>query len=374
MEIANGKIRLRRLKFARENFILRITDIMRSPIYTKTPWQENYSEIIDVRSENEFAADHILEAINLPVLNNEERAKVGTIYKQVSPFEARKMGAALVSKNISQHLNIHFANKDKNYAPLIYCWRGGQRSNSLALVLAQIGWQVTVLEGGYQTYRAYVRQQLATLPLQFHYKILCGLTGTGKTHLLHQLSQQGEQILDLEKLANHRGSLLGQQWKENLVLQPSQKKFESLLLRELQQFETSKIVWVESESNKIGEIYLPLIFWEQMKQASCVEIQLPIAIRIKWLLQEYPHLVSNPELLKNKLKFLKNRYGRQKVEQWFNLIARQKFRDLIYDLLVNHYDPAYQRSLEKTFRPIEKVVAIPDLSLESIECFIEQCL
>lgn len=323
-------------------------------IQTHIPWQENYSEIIDVRSENEFVEDSIPGAINLPVLNNEERAKVGTIYKQISPFEARKIGAALVSKNISHHLNNHFANKDKNYAPLIYCWRGGQRSNSLALVLAQIGWRVAVLEGGYQTYRAYVRQQLATLPLQFNYKILRGLTGTGKTHILHQLSQRGEQILDLEKLANHRGSLLGQEWKKNLVSQPSQKKFESLLLKELQQFESHKIVWVESESNKIGEIYLPLTLWEQMKQASCVEIQLPITARIEWLLQEYPHLVNNPEILKGKLKLLKNRYGRKKIEQWFNLIDEEKLRDLIQDLLENHYDPSYQRSLNKTFGQIEK--------------------
>ena len=132
--------------------------------YTKEPHKETYSEIIDVRSSSEFAEDRIPGAINLPVLNDAERAEVGTIYKQFSPFQARKIGAAIVSKNISKHLNEHFANKEKSYQPLIYCWRGGQRSASLATVLSQIGWRVTLLEGGYKTYRSYVRQELDSLP------------------------------------------------------------------------------------------------------------------------------------------------------------------------------------------------------------------
>jgi tRNA 2-selenouridine synthase len=340
--------------------------------YTKSPWKENYSEIIDVRSENEFAEDRIPGAINLPILNNEERAKVGTIYKQVSPFEARKIGAALVAKNISDYLIHHFANKDKNYSPLIYCWRGGQRSNSLAIVLTQIGWRVTVLEGGYTTYRAYVRQQLDTLPLQFNYKILCGLTGTGKTHILHQLALRGEQILDLEKLANHRGSLLGQEWKETPIPQPSQKQFESLLLKELQQLDPNQTVWLESESNKIGELHLPPLLWEQMKQASCIEIQLPIAARVEWLLQEYPHLANNPDILKNKLLKLKSRYGREKIKQWYRLIDERKLEILVEDLLKSHYDLAYERSLEKTYKKIEKIISLPNLSTQSIEIPVAQ--
>jgi tRNA 2-selenouridine synthase len=341
--------------------------MVKLPTHTSYPFSETYSEIIDVRSENEFAEDRISEAINLPVLNNEERAKVGTIYKQVSPFEARKLGAALIAKNISSHLTHHFANKDKKYSPLVYCWRGGQRSNSLAMVLAQIGWQVTVLEGGYKTYRAYIRQQLETLPLQFNYKILCGLTGSGKTYILHQLARRGEQILDLEKLANHRGSLLGQEWKENPISQPSQKQFESLLFEQLQKLNSSQIVWVESESNKIGKIYLPPSLWEKMKQASCIEIQLPLAARIEWLLQEYPHLTHHSEIVKNKLFMLKSRYGREKIAQWYRLIDEEKGNILVEDLLKSHYDPTYRRSLEKTYQKIEKVLLIPDLSAQSLE-------
>ncbi|YAI81734.1 MAG: tRNA 2-selenouridine(34) synthase MnmH [cyanobacterium endosymbiont of Rhopalodia sterrenbergii] len=167
--------------------------------------KNNCSEIIDVRSENEFMEDHVPGAINLPVLNNQEREKIGTSYKHISPFQARKVGASLVAKNIGYHLDKYFIKKDKNYVPLIYCWRGSQRSNSLAIILSQIGWQVKVLEGGYKTYRQHVRQELEVLPLKFNYNILCGLTGTGKTKLLRQLYKQGYKVLDLENIANHRG-------------------------------------------------------------------------------------------------------------------------------------------------------------------------
>jgi tRNA 2-selenouridine synthase len=228
------------------------------PTYTKQPWAETYSEIIDVRSPSEYEEDHIPGAINLPVLDDTERAQVGTIYKQDSPFTARKIGAALVSKNISQHLSQHFAAKGKDYHPLIYCWRGGQRSNSMALVLTQIGWRVTLVEGGYKTYRTYVRNQLEQLPEKFTYRILCGLTGSGKTYILRKMHLSGFQVLDLEALGNHRGSLLGEEWDNRPSPQPSQKYFESLLLQKLQSFNPSETVWVESESNKIGQVYLPI--------------------------------------------------------------------------------------------------------------------
>ncbi|KJH72449.1 tRNA 2-selenouridine(34) synthase MnmH [Aliterella atlantica] len=336
-----------------------------SPSYTQQPWTETYSEIIDVRSQCEFAEDCIPGAINLPVLNDAERALVGTIYKQ-SPFTARKKGAALVAKNISQHLSDRFESKDKNYRPLVYCWRGGQRSNSMALVLAQIGWQVTVLEGGYKTYRAYVRQQLEELPAQFTYKLLCGLTGSGKTHILRQLSRQNHQVLDLEALANHRGSLLGEEWAGKPTAQPSQKLFESLLLQQLQSFEPSQPVWVESESNKIGQLHLPPSLWQQMKQATCIELQLPIAARVQFLLQEYPHLVDNPDILKAKLQLLKSRYGKEKIQQWEQLIDSQQWQQFVRDLLQHHYDPSYRQSIERDFKNTRQILSMVDLSPDSI--------
>ena len=338
-----------------------------SPTFTKQPWTETYSEIIDVRSPAEFAEDCIPGSINLPVLTNLERAEVGTIYKQ-SPFTARKRGAALVAKNLSQHLLDHFESKDKNYRPLVYCWRGGQRSNSMALVLSQVGWQVTVLEGGYKTYRAYVRQQLEQLPILFTYKILCGLTGTGKTHILQQLSKRpNQQVLDLEALANHRGSLLGEEWTNKPISQPTQKQFESILLHQLQSFDSSIPVWVESESNKIGQVHLPPSLWQKMKQASCIEIQLPLKARVQFLLANYPHLVDNPEILKAKLQLLKPRYGKNKINQWEQLINSGLWQEFVQDLLQCHYDPSYTQSIERDFAKVERTFSIEELSDRTTE-------
>ncbi|MEO8892941.1 MAG: tRNA 2-selenouridine(34) synthase MnmH [Coleofasciculaceae cyanobacterium] len=344
----------------------------RAPNHTEQPWKETYSEIIDVRSESEFAEDHIPCAINLPVLNDVERAKVGTLYKQVCPFDARKVGAALVAQNIAKHLNTHFAQKDKDYQPLLYCWRGGQRSNSMALVLNQIGWQVTILDGGYKTYRTHVRDRLQELPQHFNYQVLSGMTGSGKTHILQQLAQRGLQVLDLEALANHRGSLLGQEWDGKLSPQPSQKLFETLLLQALQAFDTNKPVWVEAESNKIGQVYLPSALWQQMKQAKCVEIQLPMAVRINWLLQEYPHLTTHPELLKSKLARLKSRHGSEKINQWYHLIDNGQWHDLVGDLLTNHYDPTYSRSTDQCYGHIEQKLQLSNLSNTNVEALLTQ--
>jgi tRNA 2-selenouridine synthase len=348
------------------------------PVYTKQPWIETYSEIIDVRSPSEFAEDHIPGAINLPVLNDAERAEVGTIYKQDSPFVARKIGAALVTKNISQHISQHFATKEKDYYPLVYCWRGGQRSNSMALVLSQIGWRVTLLEGGYKTYRAYVREQLQSLPEKFTYKVLCGFTGSGKTHILHQMRQRGAQVLDLEALANHRGSLLGEVWEDKLSPQPSQKYFESLLLQKLQSFHTDEVVWLESESVKVGKIHLPHILWEKIKQASCVEIQVPIAARVQFLLSEYPHLINHPDILKAKLHHLKFRYGKEKIRRWYQLIDTGQWESFVQDMLEFHYDPTYCKSIHRDFTHVERVVSILDLSTSTIDtllnCLLPDCL
>lgn len=342
--------------------------------YTQQPWTETYSEIIDVRSPSEFAEDHIPGAINLPVLNDAERAEVGTIYKQVCPFTARKIGAALVTRNIYQHLSQHFAAKDKDYRPLVYCGRGGQRSGSMALVLTQIGWHVTVLEGGYQTYRAYVRQELSHLPQKFTYQILCGLTGSGKTYLLDKMRQRGAQVLDLESLANHRGSLLGQEWQGKLSSQPSQKYFETLLVQQLQQFNPHQPVWVESESAKIGQVYLPQSLWEKMKQGSCLEIQLPVNARVQLILQEYPHLMTHTDILKWKLEKLKSRCGWEKLSQWYKLIDEGAWELFVQDILFSYYDPRYNQSIKRYFSQSERLVSISDLSDSSIENLLDSLL
>lgn len=359
---------------------------MSAPIhYTKTPWQENYSEIIDVRSPLEFTEDHLPGAINLPVLDDEQRSKVGTIYKQVSPFQAKKVGAAIISSNIARHLEQNFAHHDKDYSPLVYCWRGGQRSHSLATVLSEIGWQVTILAGGYKLYRSYVREQLEQLAPQLRYKILCGLTGTGKTQILSAMAHKGAQVLDLEGLAHHRGSLLGQEWEDeksladenraNFVLQPSQKRFESLLLQQLQKFNPAEVVWLESESNKIGTVHIPSALWQMMQAGKCVEIKVPQEARIDLLLQEYEHLSQHRDILKSKLALLKSRHGKKKIQTWFNYIDEGKLRALVADLLTHHYDPSYHRSLSKSYyQRLEKSVQIRDLTTESLEIALNSFL
>ncbi len=345
-----------------------------SPKYTQNAWEKVYSEIIDVRSPHEFSLDHIPGAINLPVLDNAERAEVGTIYKQVSAFQARKIGAALVAKNIAQHLTQHFITKDKNYYPLVYCWRGGQRSASMAAVLSQIGWQVTLLEGGYKTYRTHVRQELESLPQKFTYRVLSGFTGSAKTHILRQLSQRGVQVLDLEGLANHRGSLLGEEWKNTSLPQPSQKYFESLLLQQLQRFNPAQIVWIESESNKIGKVYLPINLWQQMKQSSCIEIQVPMAARVDFIIQEYPHLINHPDILQAKIARLKSRYGSQKINEWNQLIASGEFAKFVKDILQSHYDPAYLNSTRNNYIQVEQSLKMPDLSAKSVEHLVDMLM
>jgi len=216
-------------------------------------------EIIDVRAPCEYAQDHVPGSVNLPVLDNDERSEIGTKYA-ANHFDAKRRGAALVARNIAGHLETHFTDKPGGYRPLVYCWRGGGRSNSMALVLAQVGWRVDLLEGGYKAYRAAVRSSLQTLPGTFRFKMLAGLTGTGKTELLKELELRGAcQVLDLEGLANHRGSLLGavpetKGVTSSMDTQPSQKMFESYLVKALSALDPSKPVWLEAESSKIGQL------------------------------------------------------------------------------------------------------------------------
>ncbi|MEN9224099.1 MAG: tRNA 2-selenouridine(34) synthase MnmH [Thermostichus sp. HHBFW_bins_43] len=345
---------------------------MSPPIqFTAEPWLHTYSEIIDVRSPAEFVEDHWPGAVNLPVLEDAERAEVGILYKQVDPFTARKRGASLVAQNISRHLQTHFADKDRDYRPLIYCWRGGQRSGSLALVLSQVGWLVTVVEGGYKTYRAWVRRQLQSLPQQFTYRVLCGATGSGKTQLLHQLRQQGAQVLDLEGLAQHRGSLLGAEWQRP---QPSQKGFESQLLQAFLGWDPAQPVWVEAESAKVGQLHLPPALWQALTASDCVEVHLPLAERVAGLIARYPHWIEHPQELKRKLLPLKPRYGQARLQRWFELIDSKNWPLFVQELLEQHYDPTYRHGLQRDFSRIRTRIQLPDLSELSLKEAAEQLL
>ena len=307
---------------------------------------EHYADIIDARSEGEYAEDFIPGAANHPVLNNDERARVGTLNREASAFEAKRMGAALVSRNIANMLEQHFADKPRDWAPLIYCWRGGKRSRSLTLVLREIGFKAVQLDGGYKAYRARVAQELTELPKRFNYVTICGCTGTGKTALLLTLRDGGAQVIDLEGLANHKGSLLGE---HVATKQPTQKRFDSLLWSALRLLDPAQPVFVESESKKIGLVQMPESMREQMAAGECVWLDVPVAARVAHLRGEYEHFVADPALLMQKLAPLKALRGGEMLARWQRLATAGNIDGVVESLLVDHYDPLYTTAIKRNY-------------------------
>jgi len=305
-----------------------------------------FDAILDARSPAEFAEDHIPGAQSAPVLSNEERARVGTIYKQESPFAAKKIGAALVARNIADHVERSFKEKDKGWRPLVYCWRGGKRSGAFAHVLREIGWDAKTLEGGYKAYRRHVVEQLAALPGRFRFRVVHGVTGSGKSRLLASLRDAGAQVLDLEGLAAHRGSVLGNLPERP---QPSQKMFESLLLQALSSLEAAREVFVEGESKKIGQLQVPDALIARMRASECVLLDTAPEARVALLMDEYRHFFSDLPALHAQLDCLAGLHGRERVGEWKALAAEGRWPELVQRLLEEHYDPAYRRSAAHNF-------------------------
>jgi tRNA 2-selenouridine synthase len=301
-----------------------------------------FDEIIDVRTPSEFAEDHVPGAVNRAVLNDAERARVGTLYKQVSAFTGRKVGAALVSRNIAQHIETSFIDKPKAWRPLIYCWRGGKRSEAMVHILREIGWDADRLEGGYRGYRRAVIADLPQLARRHTLRVVCGLTGSGKSRLLQTLSGLGVQVLDLERLAAHRGSVLGSLPDEP---QPGQKMFESRIWWRLRSFETTAPVFVESESKRIGTLQVPDELMAAMWESECLRVDTSIATRVRLLLEEYPHFVADPAELGRQLDRLASLHGLVAIERWKALAQQSEWPALVRELLEHHYDPAYTRSI-----------------------------
>ena len=304
-----------------------------------------FDAIIDVRSEAEFALDHIPGAINCPVLDNEERIRVGTMYKQVNAFEAKKVGAALVSRNIARHIETLFVDKPREWKPLIYCWRGGNRSGSMALVLSKIGWPAYQLDGGYKAYRAAVSAALAAPP-QLDFRVICGTTGSGKSRLLEVMDSLGAQVLDLEQLAAHRGSVLGHLPG---APQPSQKMFETSIWDKLRHFDPRRPVFVESESKKVGNLRVPDALMTQMRAAPCISLTLSRPNRVRLLMEDYRHFTVDPALLNTQLDCLVQLHGRARIDAWHAMATGGQMPQLVDELLVDHYDPAYLRSIDRNF-------------------------
>ena len=320
-----------------------------------------FDEVIDVRSPAEFALDHVPNAVNCPVLDDAERAHVGTLYKQVSPFDARKIGAALVSKNIARHIDERFRGRDRGWRPLVYCWRGGQRSSAMAHVLRQVGWDAATLEGGYRAYRREVMTQLEETPQLFRFKVVCGATGSGKSRLLAALAAQGAQALDLERLARHRGSLLGELPGDP---QPSQKMFDSLVWSALKGLDPARPVFVEAESKKIGQLQVPSALLERMREGECLRLEVPAAERVRFLIEEYRHFLEEPAALKEKLQCLTSRHGHAVIDRWLAQTDSRAWGELVSDLLVTHYDPSYLRAATQNYLHYDEAQA---LSLERLD-------
>ncbi len=307
---------------------------------------DDFDTVIDARSPAEFADDHIPGAINCPVLDDAQRAEIGTMYCQVSPFAARRVGAAMAARNIARHIEQSFADKPKSWRPLIYCWRGGQRSGSMTTVLQAVGWSARQLQGGYKAYRKRVLTDLAELPQGLRFVVLHGPTGSGKTALLMAIAAAGGQTLDLEAIARHRGSVLGAMD----AAQPGQRSFESAIWQALRRFDPARPVFVESESRRVGRLTIPEALFEVLIGARCVRIAVPVPARVAHLVEEYADLTGHAGALRERLEFFVPLYGRKTVERWQHWTDEADWPALAEALIRTHYDPAYSRGGTPLYR------------------------
>ena len=332
-----------------------------------------FADVIDARSEGEFAEDHLPGAINWPSLNNEERKLVGTEYKQISAFDAKKRGAAMVAQNIARHLERDVIHKPRDWQPLVYCWRGGKRSGSLALILDQIGFNVTLVDGGYKAFRTALVAALPDLAAQFGYRVICGTTGSGKTRLLQALRAQGAQVLDLEALANHRSSVLG---VIPGIPQPTQKAYDSLIWAALKSFDASQPVYIESESKKVGNVAIPEGLITAMRAAPCLQLDLSEDERVELLLEDYDFFVKDIEYFCDRLSALTQARGKEVVTSWQTRARSGDVASVVRELLVNHYDPVYLQSMKRNFAqyPTRTTVAPSNRSVEAMQALAQKML
>ena len=343
------------------------------PAAETLPRLAEFDTIIDARSEGEFDEDHLPGALNWPTLTNEERIFIGTTYKQVNAFEAKKRGAALAARNIARHIEREVIDKPKGWAPLVYCWRGGKRSGSLALILDQIGFKVTLIEGGYKAFRASVVQDITQRVAAFDWRVICGTTGSGKTRLLQALAAQGAQVLDLEALANHRSSVLG---AIPGVAQPTQKHFDTLVWNQLRGFDATRPVFVESESKKVGNVAVPTALIEAMRASPCLNLVLSDEERVQLLLEEYDFFVQNGEQFCERLTALKESRGSVLVMKWQAQVRAGDIAPVVQELLTLHYDPVYLQSMRRNFKGFDETTSIApkDRSPEAMAALAQQML
>ena len=330
----------------------------------------DFDDVIDVRSPLEFEDDRIPGSINLPVLSDAERKMIGTMYKQRSKFEAKKLGASIVSKNISNHLKNYLYNKNRDWLPLIYCWRGGQRSYALATILDQIGWKVEVVDGGYKSFRKHISEFLNRNIDRYYLILLTGNTGTAKTKVLNLIEKRNGQTIDLESLANHKGSVFGSQGQK----QPSQKLFETLIYDKLVNLKTNEPIFVEAESNKIGNLHIPKEFWKLMKSAPQIELSATVEKRAKFLVEEYSEITTDLDLLEKQITSLSTIAGHKVVESWLQMAKNKEFYELVKQLMEKHYDPRYKRSLFRKKKEAFAQLNVEDMSQKGFSSMVDRIL
>lgn len=324
-----------------------------------------FDELIDARSPAEYAEDHLLHALSCPVLDDQQRAHVGTLYKQASPFEARKIGGVWVAQNVAAHIERLFLGKPRDWRPLVYCWRGGQRSGAFTHILRQIGWDAQRLEGGYKAWRRHILDELTVLPQRFSYRVVSGPTGSGKSRLLEALAAHGSQVLHLEGLAAHKGSVLGPLPNTR---QPSQRMFESRIHATLSAFDEERPVFVEAESRRIGSVQLPDALLEAIRAAPSLRICATLPARVDFLLRDYDYFLTDPADLIDRLGQLCGLQSKETVTDWIRLAEAGEFRSLVAELLERHYDPLYLRSQTKNFSgfALAGAISTDDLSPEGM--------
>ena len=322
---------------------------------------DEFDTVIDARSEGEYEEDHLPGALNWPTLNDGERRDIGTLYKQVNAFEAKKRGAAIAARNIAAHIERDVIDKPKDWKPLAYCWRGGKRSGSLALILSEIGFRVTLVEGGYKAFRAAVVQDIPRLVSGLDWRVICGTTGSGKTRLLQALAAQGAQVIDLEALARHRSSVLGALPGQ---AQPTQKRFDTLVWDALRRLDRARPVFIESESKKVGNVAVPTSLIEAMRQSPCLNLVLPDAERVALLMEDYDFFVQDAEQFCDRLQVLAEFRGKVVVDAWIASVRAGQIAPVVQALLTQHYDPVYLQSMRRNFEHFEgsKMIAPDDHS------------
>jgi tRNA 2-selenouridine synthase len=300
------------------------------------------------------------------VLDDAERARVGTLYKLQSAFEAKRIGAALVSRNIADILDNRLAEMPREWRPLVYCWRGGNRSGALATVLARVGWRTAILDGGYRAYRRHVIGELDSLPGRLRFHVLAGRTGSGKSLLLQRLQARGAQVLDLEAIARHRGSVLGLMPD---TVQPTQKSFESAVWDALRRFDPQRPVFVESESKRVGQCHVPDALIDRMRNSPGTRIEMTPEHRAALLLREYRHFVDDRAALFERVARLVTLHGHARVEAWRSLANAGRWSEFVIELLQAHYDPAYDRSMGNNYQAIDAqaTLTVPDDTEASLD-------